>query len=451
MVAQAVRQDTPQLVSIDGGRMRLNLHPGQQRAWKSRKRFVCVIAGSQSGKTSFAPHWLRREIAMRGPGDYMVVTPTFPLLEIKALPEFRRLFETQLGLGTYHASAPRRFEISLDGEMRLFGAPQDVPTTVWFGYAADPDSLESATAKGVVMDECGQAKFKLGSWEALQRRLALNQGRALMVTTPYNLGWLYQSIWLPWVAAGRDHPDIDVINFDSTMNPAFSREEFDRLRRELPGWKFELFHRGIFTRPAGLIFSCFDHIRHTLPRFPIPKHWPRFLGLDFGGVNTSAIFWAQELGDNGQPSGRYIGYREYLKGDRTAKQHADDLLTDEPRLPTAYGGSWSEGQWRSEFAAAGLPVKKPVVGDVEVGITRVWGGINTDRFILFDDLAGTLDQLGTYSRVLDERGEPTESIEDKAMYHYLDAWRYIGCYLNGGVAPSVAAGSITQQSTWSNR
>jgi hypothetical protein len=90
----------------------------------------------------------------------------------------------------------------------------------------------------------------------------------------------------------------------------------------------------------------------------------------------------------------------------------------------------------------------PVVADVEVGITRVWGGINSGKFILFDDLKGTLDQLGTYSRVLDERGDPTEEIEDKASYHFLDAWRYIGSYLIGGRAPGVAAAGVDQQSRW---
>ncbi len=151
----AVAAAPPQLVEIDGSRMRLHFHRGQQRAWQSRKRFIAVIAGSQGGKTSFGPHWLRREISEQGPGDYMVVTPTFPLLEIKALPEFRRLFEDQLQLGVYRASPPRRFEVSPAGELRLFGSRQEIPTTIWFGYAADPNSLEAATAKGAWLDEAG--------------------------------------------------------------------------------------------------------------------------------------------------------------------------------------------------------------------------------------------------------------------------------------------------------
>ena len=429
MVAIVTPPAPPSLVEVHDGTMRLNLHRGQQRAWMSRKRFICVIAGSQSGKTSFGPHWLRREIELRGPGDYMVVTPTFPLLEIKALPEFRRLFEDQLQLGEYRASPPRRFVVSPEGEERLFGARQDIPTTIWFGYAADPDSLESATAKAVWMDECGQDKFKLAAWEALQRRLSLNEGRALMTTTPYNLGWLYLAIWKPWQAANQNHPDIEVINFESTANPMFSRREYERLQRELPKWKFDLFHRGIFTRPAGLIYDNFDE-DDVIEPFVIPDHWPRFVGMDFGGVNTAALFTAVELDDRNGPTGNLIHYREYLAGGLASEEHAKVIMRGEPRKDdgstalTAIGGAPSEDQWRREFAKAGLKIYRPPVSEVEVGIDRVYATHAKRQIKVFRSLYQYLEQKRTYTRVLDEAGEPTEKIEDKETFHLLDCERY---------------------------
>ena len=53
-------------------KLRFTLHPGQSEAWASLKRFILVLAGAQSGKTSFGPLWMRREIQARGPGDYLV-------------------------------------------------------------------------------------------------------------------------------------------------------------------------------------------------------------------------------------------------------------------------------------------------------------------------------------------------------------------------------------------
>lgn len=406
---------------------------------------MAVLAGTQGGKTSYGPIWLWREIQASGPGDYLVVTPTFKLLELKALPEFRRWFEHLLRLGTYTASPVRRFVVSKSGEQRLFGAEQSKPTTIYFGYAADPESLESATCRGAWLDEAGQKKFKLGSWEAILRRLSLAQGRVLITTTLYDLGWLKQQLWDKWRAGNAD---IEIVRFESIANPAFPREEFERARRDLPAWKFDLFYRAIFTRPAGLIYDSFDEQRHKIPRFAIPDHWPRYLGLDFGGVNTAGLFYAGELDAKDKPTGRLFAYREYKAGGRTAAEHAYHLLRGEARIPECVGGSKSEGQWRQEFRKGGevaaiedgavrsvkgpgLPIRPPDIKDVEVGINRVYGFHQRNELYVFDDLTGYLEEKLTYSRKLDPNGEPTEDIEDKSTFHFMDAERYILGWLSG--------------------
>jgi hypothetical protein len=128
----------PQLAEVTpAGEMRLNLHEGQARAWLSKRRFVIQLAGTQSGKTSFGPHWLHREIQRCGPGDYLAVTSTFPLLKLKMLPEFLRLFQHTLHLGEWHA-ADKMFV--MDGGK----------TRVIFGSATHSESLESATAKAAL-------------------------------------------------------------------------------------------------------------------------------------------------------------------------------------------------------------------------------------------------------------------------------------------------------------
>jgi hypothetical protein len=382
------------------GTLTLNFHPGQLRAWDSRKRFVAVIAGTQSGKTAFGPIWLWREIQDRGPGDYLVATPTFTLLELKALPEFRRFFEAAMQLGRYVASPVRKFTFSPEGEERMFGAHDPgTPTNVFFGYAEDPESLESSTARAAWLDEAGQKKFKRGSWEAIQRRLSIHQGRAFIGTTPYDLGWVKQEFH---DKAKRGDPDVDFIRFDSTENPAFPRAEFERARASLPAWKFALFYRGLFDKPAGLIYDSFDESTCKVPRFALPPEWPRYLGLDFGGVNTAGVFYAEEVDPNtGKPTGRLFAYREYKAGGRTAAEHAYHLLKGEPRIPTCVGGSRSEGQWRAEFRAGGevdgvktpgLPVLEPDIKEVEVGIDRVYGAHKRNEILVFDDLTGYLDQ-----------------------------------------------------------
>ncbi|MDZ7658067.1 hypothetical protein [Fodinibius sp.] len=406
----------------EDGKLRLNLHRGQAKAWKSDARFVCVLAGTQGGKTSFGPYWLWREIKRCGPGDYMVVTPTFTLLEKKALPEFLKFFKKRLQLGDYVGGSKKTFTVSEAGKERLFGEDyqdkyHDTETKIFFGHAQDPESLESATAKAAWLDEVGQKKFKLGSWEAIQRRLSIHQGRALFTTTPYNLGWLKQEIW----DKRKTDPDIEVIRFESKDNPIFPIEEWYRAKATLPGWKFNLFYRAIFTKPAGLIYDSFDEDSCKIPRFNIPDEWPRYWGFDFGGVNTVCLFYANEPGTQ-----KYYLYRAYKSGNKSAKAHARAITAKEPKLPDdCRGGAPSEDQWRREFRDAGIPIKKPRVKDVEVGINRVHGAHKQNKIIVFDDLDHYLDEKMTYSRKLDDNDEPTEEIEDKNKFHHMDAERYI--------------------------
>lgn len=418
------------------GELDVHLHPGQAKAFLSKARFVIVCAGTQGGKTSFGPLWLFNEIRNRGPGDYLVATPTFPLLQLKLLPEFLRFFEEKLKLGRYVGSPAKVFTFSDAGAQRTFGYRPDVPTQVFFGHAQDPDSLESATAKGAWLDEAGQKKFKRGSWEAILRRLSIHQGRVLVTSTPYSaFGWFKSELH---DRAKAGDPDYDWIRFESIMNPAFPREEWERARASLPAWKFDLMYRGMLTRPAGLIYDCWDDDQHVTPPFTIPDTWPRYVGLDFGGVNTAAVFLAEEPA-KGDAEPVYYLYREYHEGERTAREHARALLEGEPRTPTVVGGAKSEGQWRKEFRAGGLPVREPPVSDVEVGIQRVYGLIKAGRLRVFDTCEETLNQLRTYARELDGNDQPTEKIEDKETFHLMDALRYVATHVNRATAGTTPA------------
>ncbi len=312
------------------------------------------------------------------------------------------------------------------------------------------------------MDEAGQRKFKLGTWEAIQRRLSIHSGRILITTTPYGHGWLRDTIYLPWKRAktqGEQHSTYDVINFKSTENPSFPVEEYERTKAILPPWKHRMFYDGEFERPAGVIYDCFDRERHVIAPFPIPEAWPKHLGLDFGGVHTAGIYFAEEMietpaGDQVK-TGRLIAYREYPERARWAQKAARDhvrdllkplLLPDDSghadfqagRLPPglarrirAVGGSKSEDQWREEFRVNGLQVHEPPISEVEPGNDKVYQTIVQDQLRIFDTCGGLIDQLESYGRVLNEMGEPTEAIEDKEDFHYLDCIRYGLSYLKG--------------------
>ncbi len=399
--------------------IRYNFHRGQRRAWHSKKRIILVLAGVRSGKTTFGPIWLYREMQRCGPGDYLVAAPTYPLIDKAAGPEIKHIFGRIFQIGTMR-TAPWQFTISDEAAKEMWDDESGRPSRIIMGHADDPESLAAMTGKAAWLDEAGQKRFKQESFEEVQRRLSIDEGRLLLTTTVYNLGWLKSLIYDPWIASGKNHPYIDVVQFTSLMNPAFPREEWDRAKATLPTWKFNMMFRGEFSRPAGLIYDCFEEAMQKVQPFPIPATWRRYLGLDFGGVNTAGVFFAEDPATK-----HWYAYREYHAGQRTAREHVQALRAGEPPNLTTFGGAGSEDNWRREFTAAGLYVGEPDVKEVEVGIDRVYGAIKRGELFVFSTLTGLLDELATYSRELDDRGEPTERIEDKDTYHHLDACRYI--------------------------
>ena len=215
--------------------------------------------------------------------------------------------------------------------------------------------------------------------------------------------------------------NFDVIQFKSIMNPSFPEEEYYRAKTILPDWKFRMFYDGEFTRPAGMIYSDFDHSIHVIrPRKLEPK-WPRYVGIDFGAVNT-AVLWIAEQPETGV---LYL-YREYLEGEKTTQGHTDyvKIYEQKENIIRYTGGAKSEKQQRWDWQAAGVPAQSSPIINVEAGIDMVIERLKSKTLFIFDNCTGIIDEMGTYSRQLDDNGQPTEKIKDKETYHRLDALRY---------------------------
>tara|TARA_Y100000034_G_scaffold18793_1_gene20889 strand:+ start:331 stop:2715 length:2385 start_codon:yes stop_codon:yes gene_type:complete len=385
--------------------------------------------------TCLGPWWLKQEIDARGPGDYLAVTATFPLLNLKMLPEFLYVFDHLLKLGTYRSS-DKVFEFTYNKQWQdKWPGREDVKTRVIFASAANSESIESATALAAWLDEVGQLQFHRASWEAILRRLSLAQGRVLGTTTLYGLGWMKTEIYDKWKAGASD---ITVIQFDSLMNPAFPVEEYERARRSLPAWKFNLFYRGMYDKPAGLIYDCFDEVACCIPRAwsKPPDHYLCYVGHDFGPNNTGAVWYAQDPG-----TGWLYVYRNYLAGGLSSAGHAAEFkrLSEGENIVRRVGGAQTnEDGYRDAYTAAGWPISKPTLKGVEAGIDRVYSWHKNNRIFVFDDVGLYLHEKETYSRKLDENYETTQEIDSKANFHLMDAERYI----LGEFAPEAVEGRL---------
>lgn len=401
MIAQS------ELYQVHDATLRVKLHRGQAQAWRSKRRFVFVISGIQSGKTSFAPYWLDREIEQAGHGDYLAATSTYDLFKLKFLPVLRSYFCDML----------RWNEDKSDRIFWRVYKPKMFDRII-LRSASSEGGLESATVKAAVLDECGQSDFRITAWEAVQRRLSLSSGRVLGTTTPYNLGWLKTEVFDCWRAGD---PDYEVIQFRSTMNPQFPQSEYDRAKRTLPSWKFEMFYNGNFTRPAGMIYEDYQEDIHRIQPIYLPPEWPRYVGLDFGPVHTASLW----IAENPILKTYYI-YRETLEGGKTTRQHVEAAKErgKAENIVMITGGAGSEDQYRMDWNDAGLGVREPEIKGVDSGIDRVIELLKMKRLFIFDTCKMTLDEMGIYARKLDINGQPTDEIANKNTFHLLDALRY---------------------------
>lgn len=424
---------------------RYSLHLAQRVGWSLPCPVVIISAGWQSGKTEPSPYLLLREIRRKGPGDYGAVGPTYPLLNKKLVPALDWTFAHHLGLGKLNRGS-MVFEFSEYGSRRVFGPGGHPPTRVFMGYGADPASLEAGTWRAVLCDESGHTAFKAESFEVLDSRLARYRGRQFHLSRPYGPGryvemcreagyrwsWQVPEEGAEPVVYEEGDPSksrVGLVCYSSLLNPAFPPEEYWRTKAEMQPYKHSAKYDGIYVKPAGAIYDCFDRRACTFDpaKVEIPDWWPRHLGLDFGEVNTAGVFIRED------PKDGTLYVTDYYKaGGEFAEQHVPRLLNkgfpadqDEKRFDRCVGGSWSEGEWRSDYAMAGLPVEQPPIKEVEVGIQRVYRQFKLGRLKVSTALEPLVRQIEDYSRELDDEGEPTEKIADKAKQHGCDGLRYI--------------------------
>jgi hypothetical protein len=426
----------------------IHFHAGQVPVWKSSARFVAAIAGSQSGKTTLGPWWLLQRMIDYGPGNYMLVAGTFTLLGMQAVPTLKHALETILGLGTVIGGSHGEFRVSEEGHKKIWpdGRPYE-PTRIVFGYAANPNSLESITAKAAWLDECGAQEFKQESYEAIQARLSINRGRILFTSTPYVWNWFKYDVYdraernrnaaRDAIKAKEENREplppnpaddgYESFNYESRANPVFPMEEWERQKLVLPGWKFDSRYCGLFTRPAGAIYDCFDELIHKLPGkdFALPEGWPIYCGIDFGAPHFRATFLYQNMQTlpDGKLTGtnQYVAFAEYAPEE--SKKLADHVASMRKLIGKnpdyCVGGAKSEGQWRAELQTAGWPTSPPDQPDVEVGIGRVYAMFANEppQLYIMDTCPKLLEEVERYSRPVDEDGNPMEGIEDKDMFH----------------------------------
>lgn len=449
MVLGAVNDGTLPLYEVDAlnRRVVLHFHKGQLPAWESDRRFVFMIAGKQGGKTIFGPPWLKRQIDRLGAGDYLAISATYDLFSLKMLPALKQFFCNDLGIGHYWGGLSKIIELC-DPATGKFGAKHSYDHEKMWGRiilrSADSEKgLQSATGLAAWVDEPGMYAWDV--WKDIRGRLSLNAGTVLGTTTIYNLGWLKQQIYDPWLA-GDD--EIEVVQFTSRDNPFFSEAEWESLRRSLPKHQFDMDYGAEFGRPPAAIYEDFidadrDQGGHKCKRFVVPIEWPRMVAIDPGVINPGKIWVAHDTAQN-----VFYVYRAEKGGERrTSKEHAKyDLARaakNQERVIWWAIGAKSEKYWREDYRSAGAKsVREPDIQNVGEGIDRAGLLIREHRLYVMDDEVEFVDEILRYSRDIKD-GEVQQEIKDKSSYHLMDALRYFAVQVVKGTGETRKAGTVS--------
>lgn len=423
------------------GKLHVNLHEGQRKVLDSDKRIIAMLCGSQSGKTRFSAYWMHKEIIKwdkimqkgEGADDAIAwaVSPSHPLQKEKLLPSFRDYFIDIMGIGEFHA-ADKVIDVKIEHKE---GDESIYP----IHFKSADGTLESATVFCMICDEAGLDDFKEESWEACIARTGTTVdsggGRVLLTSSLYNFGWLKKNVYDQWVDGD---PDIEVVQFDSLMNPNFSEKIWNAEKKRLPAWKFDLRYRGMYTRPGGMIYQDFDRTRIVDP-FDIPISAYRHVGVDPGLVSHSTVFLGEirptheeykhfPLSDN--VNSVYVIYDSSLMGSidttMTNQEHAELLKSrdDFLMIKTICGGAAAEKYMREDYRSVGIPITEPPFKEVSAGIDIITNLLKHNQLYVFSDQSRLIKEFEEYSYKLDREGEVIPVIKDKERFHGLDSLRY---------------------------
>jgi len=379
----------------------VELYPFQADLLRRTKPVVAAISGTGSGK-SYTGSWRLLLWLLEGPrGARCAATgPTLGMLKANLWREFMaRIAEVGLVEDRDYTYNRTALEITLTSRgTSVIGRTMDKPST-----------MQGSHLHGVVADEAGL--YTSEAWHVIQQRVSLYKGQIFLPSTPYSWNFLKKEIYDPWLASGKNHETIDVLQISSLANPNFPVEEYERAKRNLPKWKFDMFYRGMFTRPSGLVYSDYSVISTRLS--PCVRV---FAGVDYGFNNPTSVVWVSEDG-----RGNYQIFRVVKRSRMGMDDIAGALASERCRY---YGDPSAAGVW-DEMKKRGHMIS-PAKNDVMSGITVVDSLFRSGRLTILQDGEGVQDlveELGLYSWQTDASGEPVEKIE-KSNDHACDALRY---------------------------
>lgn len=196
-----------------------------------------------------------------------------------------------------------------------------------------------------------------------------------------------------------------------------SNAEKNTLRKTLRPHEIEAREKGIPTLGSGRVFPIKES-EILVKRFPIPSHYKRVLGIDFGWTNPTAVVW---LAYDAEADIVYVT-DVYARSELTPEQHVKNIQQKGAWIPAVadpagQGSSQADGvSLMSRYAEHGMYLT-PAENHVDSGLMHILERMQSGKFKVFDDLDNWWKEFRVYRR--NESGKIVKKND-----HLMDATRY---------------------------
>jgi len=181
--------------------------------------------------------------------------------------------------------------------------------------SSSPDSGRSFTANLVFLDEWAFQPWAEEIWTAAYPTINRPTGGQVIGLSTAKRGTLFEQIW---VAARRKENGFATIFLSWRADPRRTQEWYEQTKKDLPNTYMQEYpetEEEAFSAGEGTAFPEFSRSIHVCEPFPIPDHWPRWIGHDPGYDNP--FWWGWFAVDE---DGTVYLYREYTRSPDDSKK-----------------------------------------------------------------------------------------------------------------------------------
>lgn len=395
-------------------------------------KFKMFAGGYGSGKTTTGAAETIRHILTTPRGTTLIGAATLPQLEQTAQKEFFEMFPKEL---IAHYNKQKNYLVTTNGH------------TVIFRPLDDEEKARSLNLTFFWIEEASVVNYTY--FEQLKTRLrnkATKHHQGILTTNP-DMGYVKSEFLLKsdkiYNSPVEYLQDPETINENYSthiapthLNTHLPENYYEDTARGQPDWWVNRYLLGSFENREGLVYpDAQDHIIKREHEFPIPKHWERVFGADFGWRDPTVGI----VGAIDPQTGILYFYKEHYESEKPVNYHAEKfnkMLEDIPLGKLQFMVGDPKGKAKSErdsislfdhYAEYGI-FFDPAMNKIEDGIMKVQTWFSLGKIKIFESCQNLLWELTEAYRFPERKLDDNKNAGDKPLdkdNHAADVIRYI--------------------------